>query len=91
MSPSFPSDAQLDGTTEHGTACAEVIHDIAPGAALYLAKVGTDLDLAEAVGWLIGQQVDIISTSLGLYNATPGDGTGYLADLVGQDAVRCVY
>ncbi len=78
------SDAQIDGTTEHGTACAEVIYDIAPGAEIYLAKIYTDLDLAEAVDWLISQEVDIISTSIAVYNATPGDGTGYLADLVAQ-------
>ena len=78
------SDAQADGTTEHGTACAEVIYDIAPASEIYLAKIYTELDLAEAVDWLITQGVDIISTSIGIYNATPGDGTGYLADLVAQ-------
>jgi subtilisin family serine protease len=74
----------VDGTIEHGTACAEVIHDIAPNADMYLAKIATDVDLEEAVDWLVTQQVDIISTSLGFYNATPGDGTGYLADLVSR-------
>jgi subtilisin family serine protease len=69
---------------EHGTACAEVIYDLAPNSQIYLAKVSTELDLAEAVDWLIAQDVDIISTSIGIYNATPGDGTGYLADLVAQ-------
>jgi subtilisin family serine protease len=77
-------EADMASTTEHGTACAEVIHDIAPGAQLYLAKVGTDVDLAEAVAWLMSQQVDIISSSIGLYNASPGDGTGFLANLVNQ-------
>jgi len=78
------SDAQADGTTEHGTACAEVISDIAPDSEIYLAKIYTELDLAEAVDWLITQRVDIISTSIGIYNATPGDGAGYLADLVAR-------
>jgi subtilisin family serine protease len=75
------NDGQANGTTEHGAACAEVIHDLAPEAKMYLVKIATDLDLEEAVDWLIDQRVDIISTSLGFYNATPGDGTGYLADL----------
>ena len=76
-------DAQVDGTTEHGTACAEIIHDIAPDAALYLAKINTNVDLVEAVTWLKDtHHVDIISTSLGWYNVTPGDGTGEFADLV---------
>jgi subtilisin family serine protease len=79
------SDAQVDGTTEHGTACAEIIHDIAPDATLYLAKVDTNLDLPEAVNWLKDMQVDIISTSIGWYTVTPGDGSGMFADIV-QDA-----
>jgi subtilisin family serine protease len=73
--------AQVDGTTPHGTACAEIIHDIAPDAELYLVKIATNVDLAEAVDYLIAQNVDVISTSLGWYNLTPGDGTGEFADL----------
>ncbi len=69
-----------------GTSCAEIVHDVAPGATLYLAKISTNLDLQEAVYWLTAtHQVDIISTSLGWYNLTPGDGTGQFEDLV-QDA-----
>jgi hypothetical protein len=80
------TDAQVDGTSVHGTGCAEIIHDIAPDAALYLAKIATNLDLQEAVTWLKDtHQVDIISTSIGFYNVTPGDGTGEFANLV-QDA-----
>jgi subtilisin family serine protease len=78
------TDAEVDGGTEHGTACAEIAHDIVPDAQMYLAKVATDLDLAEAAAWMISQNVDIISTSLGVYNASPGDGTGDLADTVAQ-------
>ncbi|MFO7742596.1 MAG: S8 family serine peptidase [Anaerolineae bacterium] len=76
------TDVQVDGTTKHGTACAEIIHDIAPDSALYLVKVATNLDLQQAVDWLIDEEVNVISTSLGWYNVTPGDGTGEFADLV---------
>ena len=76
------TDAQADGTTEHGTACAEVVHDIAPDAAIYLAKVNTNIDLQEAVNWAKTQNINIISTSLGWYNLTPGDGSGFFANLV---------
>ena len=72
----------VDTGTEHGTACAEIIHDIAPEAELYLIKIGTNLDLEEAALYAIAQGVDIISTSLGFYNLTPGDGTGEFEDLV---------
>lgn len=72
------------GNDPHGTACAEIIHDIAPEADLYLARVATSLDIAEAVDWFIAQDVDIISSSIGTYNQTPGDGTGSLPDLVSR-------
>lgn len=80
----FQSDAQVDGTTKHGTACAEIVHDMAPDAELLLLKIATDLDLVQAVNYAISQNVDIISTSLTFVNATPGDGTGRFADLVQQ-------
>jgi subtilisin family serine protease len=72
----------VDGGTPHGTACAEIVHDIAPNASLYLIKISTNLDLQEAVTYAIAQNVDIISTSIGWYNLTPGDGTGQFADMV---------
>jgi subtilisin family serine protease len=78
------SDAQVDGRGAHGTAAAEIIHDVAPDAQIYLAKVLTEMDLAEAVAWLMTLDVDIISTSIGAYISTPGDGTGIFADLVSQ-------
>lgn len=78
-------DSAVNGTTKHGTGCAEIVHDIAPDADLFLIKVGTNLDLEEAVNWLeTNHDVDIISTSLGWYNLSPGDGTGFFADLVQQ-------
>jgi len=76
------SSGAMDSVTDHGTACAEIIHDMAPAADLYLARIFTDVDLSEAVYWLTAtHQVDIISTSLGWYATSPGDGTGYLAEL----------
>jgi uncharacterized repeat protein (TIGR01451 family) len=79
------TDAQVDGTTIHGAACAEVIHDIAPDAQLYLAKVSSNIDLQEAVTWMKDvAKVDVISTSIGWYNLTPGDGTGEFNDVAAQ-------
>lgn len=75
------SDALVDGTTRHGTACAEIVHDMAPLAKLYLLKINTDVDLNEAVDYAISQGVDIISTSLTFINVTPGDGTGRFASM----------
>ncbi len=78
------SDSQLESYSKHGTACAEVVYDVAPGATMYLAKIYTNIDLQEAASWMQTNNVDIISTSLGFYNLTPGDGTGGLANTVAQ-------
>lgn len=79
------SDAEVDGTTSHGVACAEIIHDMAPGASLYLLRISTDLDLVQAVNYAISQGVDVISSSLTFLNVSPGDGSGKFAAL-GQAA-----
>lgn len=55
------------GGIDHGIACAEIIHDIAPEARLYLVNVETLLDLQSAVEWLIGEHVSVISHSVGWY------------------------
>ncbi len=72
-------DAEVNGTTPHGTACAEIVHDMAPQAQLYLIKISTDLDLSQALDYAISQNVDVISTSLTFINVTPGDGSGKFA------------
>ena len=66
----------------HGAAVAEIIHDVAPDAALYLAYYdGGDVSMGNAVEWLLQQGVQIISHSAGGL-AAPLDGTGRDADLV---------
>lgn len=67
-----------------GTAAAEIIHDVAPGAALYLAKILTSADLVEAVDWLLEEDVQIINTSIAWVDVAPGDGTGLIADQVAR-------
>jgi subtilisin family serine protease len=73
---SFRADGDVAAGTGHGTACAEVIHDMAPGASLLLVNYSTDVEHHNAVDWIIGQGVDIISYSLGWLSAGAGDGTG---------------
>ena len=44
----------IDGPTSHGTACAEIVHDMAPEATLYLVNFGNSVELANAVDYLMG-------------------------------------
>jgi len=60
----------------HGTACAEIIFDVVPGVELFLANFDTIADNDAAIDWMIEQNVDVISYSVGWFNAGPGDGRG---------------
>jgi len=72
------------GSSQHGTACAEIVHDVAPEADLYLANYATLVEKANAVYWLIDQGVDIISCSMGSPLGGPGDGTGPVCGIVDE-------
>ncbi len=73
----------VEGDDAHGTACAEIVQDVAPDAELFLARVNTPIDFEEALQWLRDDEgVDVISTSISYFNEGPGDGTGRLPDLV---------
>jgi subtilisin family serine protease len=81
---SFRSDGNLK-YDKHGTACAEIVHDMAPNAELYLVNFNTDVEHYNAVKWIINQEVDIISYSVGWFNIGAGDGTGPICEDV-EDA-----
>ena len=71
--------------TPHGTAVAEIVHDIAPDAELFFAPYKTDVEERQAVEWLLSQGVDIIQNSTGsIYG--PMDGSSYDVQVV-EDAV----
>ena len=72
----------LESSSPHGTAVAQVVHNMAPQAQLYLAAVGNEVDLACAVQDCISLGVDIIVHSVGWVNTNFGDGTGVVADIV---------
>lgn len=71
-----------EGTSVHGTACAEIVYDIAPDADFYLTNIDDGIDFGNAVDWLISQGVDVISCSLIWPAGGTGDGTGYFCDRV---------
>jgi subtilisin family serine protease len=77
-----------DDEEVHGAACAEIIHEVAPGAKLFFAWYdGSDAAMGEAVDWLLEQDVDIISHSAsGLVG--PRDGSEWDARLVDSLAAQ---
>ena len=77
---SFRADGDTAAGTVHGTASAEVIHDMAPGASMVLVNYSTDVEHHQAVDWIIANGVDVVSYSLGWLSAGAGDGTGPICE-----------
>lgn len=99
----LPAHASLDfsasafyeaGSGDHGTACAEIVYDLAPAAELFLLRVKDDIaDLALAVMWCVANDVDVISHSLGWFPWGIGDGKGpaaYLVDYAADNGILFV-
>ncbi|MDE2704113.1 MAG: S8 family serine peptidase [Gemmatimonadota bacterium] len=74
------------GEDVHGTACAEIIYDVAPEAELYLYKVGDEVDLENAKDRAIRDGIDIINHSMGWFGFGIGDGRGLACDIVNEAA-----
>jgi len=80
----LPTDVQVNNsgchdatrTSDHGTAVAEVVHDMAPGAKLFLACIDGPLDFGPATDWLRQQGVQVITAAIGFLTSGRGDGTG---------------
>ncbi|MCX6021782.1 MAG: S8 family serine peptidase, partial [Chloroflexi bacterium] len=82
---SFRDDQDLSGAgNDHGTAVAEIVHDMAPDAQLYLVRIGNEVDLGNAVDYLISQGVRVANHSVGWFQTGGGDGTGTVADIIGR-------
>ena len=74
------------GTNAHGTACAEIVHDVAPEAELYLYKVVDIVDLENAKDRCIQNGVAIVNYSATWVGEGFGDGRGIICDIVNDAA-----
>ena len=74
------------GESVHGTACAEIIHDMSQQAELYLYKVDDLVDLENAKDRCIRNGIDIINHSIGWFGTGIGDGRGIACDIVNDAA-----
>ena len=82
----FTGEGLYAGEDVHGTACAEIVHDVAPEAELYLYK-GWDLaDFENAKDRAIRDGIDIISYSATFPAEGFGDGEGLACDIVNDAA-----
>jgi subtilisin family serine protease len=70
----------------HGTACAEIVHDVAPGARLVLANFTDEVTWAKAIDDLAAAGARVISHSVGFDNLFPPDGNHFFGQKVDQAA-----
>ena len=82
----FPSNGinNVDSKYYHGTACAEIVHDMAPDAEIHLLKVSDEIDIYSALDYCTDNDINIISLSLSTFGSGPGDGTGPLDELFNE-------
>lgn len=88
---SFRSDHDIEAGDKHGTACAEIVYDMAPGAQLYLLNISDEFDLDAAVDYVLAQGVQVVSCSLGWLKPGGFDGTGPICDIVNEAHLRGVF
>ncbi len=67
--------ASFTGSDPHGTAVAEIVHDMAPQADLALICVESIFDVESAADWVIANGVDVVVHSVAWLNSSRGDGT----------------
>ncbi len=72
----------------HGVAVAEVVHEMAPDAELFLASAYTAIDVKLVIDWFAAMGVEVVSRSLTAPFDGPGDGTGPLASIVDYAVAR---
>ncbi len=86
----LPSNTQLryygnnPFTSTHGTECAQIIHDVAPDAELWLIQVSTGLDFLTACDWIKNNGFDVVSVSLAYLNVGWLDGSSDLSKKVDE-------
>jgi hypothetical protein len=64
------------GGDDHGTAVAETVHELAPGATLHLICVDTLASLGNAKDYVVANDIPIVNHSVGWPNTSRGDGSG---------------
>lgn len=73
----YTGSPMTDGSSNHGSACAEVIYDMAPEAELHLIKISDPTDLIAVKNYCVDNDISIVSCSLGWDALNFHDGVAY--------------
>ena len=82
----YTDEGMYAGDSVHGTACAEIVYDVAPAAEFWFIRIGDLLDLENAKDRCIVSDIDIISHSSTWPGTGFGDGRGQACDIVNDAA-----
>lgn len=84
----------LNSGSPHGTAVAEIVYDMAPGVNLILVSPSSATQMAQRIvelaNYPVATRPHIITSSMGFYNAEPGDGSGVVSQAIDYAASQGV-
>jgi hypothetical protein len=86
----FTGSGMYSGNNPHGTACTEIVYDVAPGAELSLYRIGDLLDLENAKDACIRDTIAVVNHSMGWLGTGFGDGQGRACTIVDDAAAHGV-
>ncbi|MCP4810761.1 MAG: S8 family serine peptidase [Proteobacteria bacterium] len=69
-------------TGVHGTACAEIVREVAPDAELHLVRSNGVTAFENAAAWAVREEIDIVTLSMSYMNNSFYDGTGGVSAIV---------
>lgn len=87
-----PTGKDFEGGDSHGTAVAEIVHDIAPDAELMFVKTDTSLDVEAGAAFIATRGANVVNFSVGFPNQVgPRNGrspvTSFLDSFVAQNDI----
>jgi len=80
----FTSDSEYGGAKQHGTACTEIVSDLAPDAELVLATTRGSQSFSQIMDEIESYDPDGATMSLGFYTANRIDGEDPISNRVDQ-------
>ena len=72
----------METSTTHGTAVAEQVADVAPGAQLHLILIADDLDFENAVAYIAAHGIRVANLSVNWFATSYYDDTGPVSELL---------
>lgn len=73
---------EFEGDSDHGTKCAQLVFDIAPGAEMWLLQFDTYMEFLDVLNWIGSHDIDIVSCSMGWIGEGWPDGSSAVSQKI---------